>query len=181
MSFTADIATYTLTARILHWLIAIVVLTAIPAAITMDRLGDGPTADFLYDLHRSLGATLIPLVALRVFWRMGHRPPPLPSDIPALQRRVALLTHWLLYVLIVIQPVLGWVATSAYRAPLKIFWLFELPPIWPENRALSDELFTIHHYIGWTLGVLVCVHIGAALYHHFIRRDRVLMRMIAGA
>lgn len=173
--------TYTATARVLHWLTAIVVLAAIPAGIVMDRLGEGPLADFLYDFHRSLGAVLIPLVIVRLWWRAGHTPPPLPFDIPASQRLAASATHFLLYALLVAQPLIGWVATSAYRAPITVFWLIPLPPIWPENRAFSDMLFGVHKYIGWALGVLVCMHIGAALFHHFIRRDRVLMRMVSGA
>jgi cytochrome b561 len=70
-------------------------------------------------------------------------------------------------------------ATSAYRAPISVFGLFELPPICAENRAVSEQLFFVHAVLGATSCVLVGAHIAAALYHHFVRRDRVLMRMIA--
>jgi len=181
MPLEDDAGIYTVTARVLHWFTAIVVLAAIPIGIVMGRLGGGPTADFLYDLHRSLGALLIPLVALRLGWRFGHPPPPLPPDIPAVQRLAAHVSHWLLYVLLAVQPLVGWIATSAYRAPITVFWLLPLPPIWPEDRAFSDRLFAVHKFIGVTLVVLICIHVAAALYHHFVRRDRVLMRMIVGA
>jgi cytochrome b561 len=60
------------------------------------------------------------------------------------------------------------------------YGLFNLPPIWPANRALSEQLFVVHRFLGVTIAVLALMHIGAALYHHFVRRDRVLMRMISG-
>ena len=78
------------------------------------------------------------------------------------------------------QPILGWIATSAYRAPIEVFWLFVLPPIWPENRAFSEQLFGVHQLIGFALAILICMHAGAGLFHHFVQRDRVLMRMISG-
>src|SRR5229473_2597650 len=89
-------------------------------------------------------------------------------------------THWGLYGLLMVQPFVGWVATSAYRAPIVVFGLFELPPIWPQDRPLSDRLFVVHALIGAAIACLAAVHIGAALYHHFVRKDRVLMRMITG-
>jgi cytochrome b561 len=79
-----------------------------------------------------------------------------------------------------VQPFCGWVATSAYRAPITVFGWFYLPPIWPENRVLSEQLFFIHSLMGIAIACLAAVHIGAALYHHFVRKDRVFMRMITG-
>ncbi|HEY6703839.1 MAG TPA: cytochrome b/b6 domain-containing protein, partial [Xanthobacteraceae bacterium] len=75
-------------------------------------------------------------------------------------------THWGLYVLLIVQPFIGWIATSAYRAPIIVFGWFELPPIWPENRAFSEQLFFIHTVLGIAIACLVAVHIGAALHHH---------------
>ena len=177
----ASLGTYTVTARILHWLTAIIVITALVVGIVMDRIPEGPLGDFLYNFHRSLGATLIPIVLLRIYWRLTHKPPPLPADIPLSQRIVAETVHYALYAVLLVQPLLGWIATSAYRAPIPVYGLFELPPIWPENRAFSEALFTTHMYIGWALCWLLAMHIGGALYHHFIRKDRILMRMVTGA
>ncbi len=78
------------------------------------------------------------------------------------------------------QAIVGWIATSAYRAPILVFWLFELPPIWPVDQPFSDKIFWLHRMLGIAIVALLCAHIGAALYHHFVRRDRVLMRMVAG-
>jgi cytochrome b561 len=79
-----------------------------------------------------------------------------------------------------VQPIVGWIATSAYRAPVLFFWLFDLPPIWPEDRPFSEAMFTVHRSLGIFIAVLIGVHILAALHHHFIVRDRVLSRMVSG-
>jgi cytochrome b561 len=171
---------YTVTARTLHWITAALVLVQIPLGLLVVNVELGAWKDPLYNLHKSIGATLIPIVLVRLFYRLTHPPAPLPQDIPAAQRFAAQFVHWSLYTLLIVQGLLGWVGTSAYPAPIPVFGLFELPPIWGENRALSDRLMALHRVIGITLGVLLVGHIGAALQHHFIRKDRVLMRMISG-
>jgi cytochrome b561 len=171
---------YSLVARALHWITAALVLTSIPIGIVMANIGAGPLQDSLYDLHRSIGAVIIPLILVRLGYRLTHPPLPLPDDIPPIQRFVAHATHWGLYALLILQPLVGWVATSAYRAPIVVFGLFQLPPIWPQDQPFSERLFVVHQLIGLAIACLVAAHIGAALYHHFVRKDRVLMRMIAG-
>jgi cytochrome b561 len=174
------IPAYNLTARVLHWITAVLVLAMIPLGIVIANEWGGPAQNALYDLHRSIGVTIIPLVILRILYRWTYPPLPLPADIPAMQRLTAYANHWGLYALLIVQPFTGWIATSAYRAPIVVFGLFELPPIWPENRAFSEQLFYIHTLLGLAIACLVAVHIGAALHHHFVRRDRVLLRMITG-
>jgi cytochrome b561 len=169
---------YTITARVLHWITAFLILSMIPLGIVIARDWGGSAQDFLYDLHRSIGAAVIPLVILRLIYRWAHPPLPLPDNIAAIQRRAAHATHWSLYALLIVQPFTGWIATSAYRAPVIVFGLFELPPIWPENRAFSEQLFSVHNLIGIAIACLAAAHIAAALYHHFVRKDRILMRMI---
>ena len=171
---------YTLTARALHWITAALVLAMISAGIVIANDWGGPVQEPLYDLHKATGALLLPLVVARLIYRLTHAPAPLPPDIPALQQTAAHATHWMLYVLLIVQPIVGWVATSAYPAPLPFFGLFHLPPIWPEDRDFSDQMFGYHRLIGLVLAAVAAVHIGAALSHYFIRKDRVLMRMITG-
>jgi cytochrome b561 len=171
---------YTLTARAFHWVTAALVLIMIPIGIAMANADFGPAQDTLYHLHRSIGAILLPIVLLRLLWRLRHPAPPLPADIPAIQQFAAHATHWGLYVLLIVQAIVGWIATSAYRAPILVFWLFELPPIWPVDQPFSEKVFWLHRMLGFAIVALLCAHIGAALYHHFVRRDRVLMRMITG-
>ena len=167
---------YTPTARVLHWLTAALVLFQIPAGLLIVSFDLG----FIYNLHKSVGVVILAVIVVRLPWRLTHPAPPLPADIPQPQRLAALTMHWALYVLLVVQPILGWIATSAYPAPVPFFGLFEMPHIWWEDRALSDRLFAIHRWLGIAMGGLLVGHIGAALYHHFIRRDAVLLRMVRG-
>jgi cytochrome b561 len=171
---------YTVTARVLHWLTAVLVLVMVPVGIVIANEWGGPAQQFLYSLHKSVGALLIPIVIIRIIYRLTHPPAPLPQDIPAIQRLAAHANHWALYGLILVQPFIGWIATSAFPAPLPFFGLFELPPIWNADRPLSDRLFAVHRFVGLAIGFFAAVHIAAALYHHFVRKDRVLMRMLAG-
>lgn len=173
-------AAYSATARILHWITATLVLIIIPLGVVIANEWGGPLQDPLYDLHRSIGTVIIPLVILRLGYRLTHPPLPLPEDVPPIQQFAARATHWGLYALLMVQPFVGWVATSAYGAQIMVFGLFELPPIWSQDRVLSDRLFVAHGLIGAAIACLATVHIGAALYHHFVRKDRVLMRMTTG-
>jgi cytochrome b561 len=169
---------YTPIARFLHWLTAALVLTMLPIGLIMANFALGPTGDTLYDIHRSIGALLMPIVVVRLFYRLKNSPTPLPADIPVVQRRAAAAVHWALYILLIVQPIVGWIATSSYRAPMTMFWLFQLPPIWPIDRALSESLFGVHRLLGLAIAALLCAHIGAALFHRFVRKDEVLLRMI---
>ena len=171
---------YSAVARTFHWVTAALVLTMLPIGIAMATFDLGAEVeDPLYHIHRSIGALVLVITVARLAYRLFHPAPPLP-EMPAFQHFAALFTHWALYALLIVQPIVGWIATSAYRAPTLFFWLFELPPIWPEDRAFSDAMFVVHRTMGIVIAILICVHIGAALYHHFVLKDRVLSRMVSG-
>jgi len=167
---------YTLTARILHWTTAVLVLFQIPVGLLIANFDLG----MLYSLHKSVGILILAVVAVRVVWRLAFPVPALPNSISKMQRLAAHTVHWTLYALLIAQVIVGWIATSAYPAPIPFFSLFEMPHIWWEDRALSDMLFVVHLYIGIAMAALLIGHIGAALYHHFIRKDEVLLRMMHG-
>ena len=170
---------YTTPARALHWITAVLILFMIPTGFMAANEWGGSLQDSLYDLHKSIGALIIPIVLVRLVYRWRHPPLPLPADVPPLQRLAAEATHWALYALVVLQPLIGWIATSAYPAPVPLFGWATLPPIWPADRALSDQLFSVHRLVGIAIACLVTAHVGGALYHHFVRKDRVLLRMIS--
>jgi len=172
---------YSIVARTFHWLTAALVLTSMPIGITMANFDlGGPVEDPMYHIHRSIGAVVLVLTIGRLTYRLTHPAPPLPADMPAWQQATALATHWALYALLIVQPIVGWIATSAYRAPVLFFWLFDLPPIWREDRPFSEAMFVVHRSMGIFIAILVLIHIGAALYHHFVLKDGVLKRMVSG-
>jgi len=173
-------AAYTVTARALHWITAALVLTMLPLGLVIANKWGGPWQDWLYNLHRSIGTVVMLVILVRLGYRLTHKPLPLPDEIPPEQRIAARATHWSLYALLVAQPFIGWAGSSAFPAPVIVFGLFNLPMIAPANRALSDQLLAVHHWIALAIACLVAVHIAAALYHHFVRRDAVLLRMIEG-
>ncbi len=177
---TPSAATYSVSARAFHWVTALIVIFMIVAGILMLNMPDGPIPDALYTLHRSVGICLIPIAFARLFYRMTWTAPPLPADLPAVQQFAAHFVQASLYILIIVQPLIGWIATSAYRAPISMFWLFDMPPIWPEDRAFSDRMFRVHAIAGYLMAALICAHIAGALFHHVIRKDNVLMRMLTG-
>jgi len=176
----AAVPAYTVTARVLHWVTALVIVLMIPLGVIIGNDWGGPLRDLLYGLHESLGTLLIPVVLVRLVHRLRNPTLPLPHEIPALQRFAAHATHAGLYALLVAQPLVGWLATSASGMPITVFGLFALPPITAENPAFSEQLFLLHGLIAAAIAGLVAAHIGAALYHHVVRKDGVLMRMITG-
>lgn len=168
---------YTRVARALHWLIALLVLSAIPAGLAMVRIGSGPLQDWLFDFHRSLGFVVLVLIVVRIVWRLGHRPPPLPAGTPALQAVAAHVVHGALYLLLLIAPIVGWLATNAYGAPIAVFRLFELPVLIGKDEAVSKLLFGLHEVLGIAIAALVVVHIAAALFHQLVVRNGLIRRM----
>lgn len=172
---------YPATSKLLHWLIAACVLTTAPVAIAMGRIAPGPTQDSLYNLHKSLGVLILVLMVLRLINRLAVGAPMADPGIEAWQKAVSSGVHTLLYVLLLAMPVVGYVANSAFGAPTPFFGLFTLPPIVGKNEALSNQLFTIHRWTGWFVILLVLMHVSAALFHHFIRNDNVLRRMLPRA
>jgi cytochrome b561 len=167
-------------AKLFHWLTAAAVVTAIVLGFAMVSADPGPRQNQLYDLHRSFGALILVLTGGRLLWRLYAPPPPLVPGMPVWQEYAAIWMHRLLYVFLFAMPLLGWAGTSAFPATITVFGLFELPPLVKPNRELSNILLGIHWRMGWALCVLLAGHIGAALYHHFIRKDDTLKRMLPG-
>jgi cytochrome b561 len=172
---------YPATSKLLHWLVAVCVLTTAPVAIAMTRVGKGPTQDTLYFFHKSLGVLILVLMILRLINRLAVGALAADPDIEPWQKAVSSVVHTSLYVLLLAMPIVGYIANSAYGAATPFFGLFELPSIVEKNEALATQLFAIHRWVGFLVIALVLLHVGAALYHQFIRRDTVLKRMLPRA
>jgi cytochrome b561 len=168
---------YNWTAIALHWVIAALILFQLYLGLTLDDL---PKAKFfaVITLHKSIGATILILAALRLLWRLFKGAPAASSMIPAWQKTVSHVTHWLLYVLFFAVPLSGWTMSSAEGRPTKVFGLFALPDLVAKSKPLGDQLGEVHEFAAYALAGLVTVHIGAALFHYFIKRDDVLSRML---
>ena len=165
-------------AKLLHWLVAICVLSTIPIAFWMKNASPGPLQDNLYNLHKSIGVLILALILFRIAYRLIAGAPAAEPTLEPWQRVVSSIVHTLLYLLLLAMPIVGWVANSAYGVSTPFFGLFDLPPIVGKNEGLSEQLFKFHRWTGWAVAALAAMHIGAALQHHFIHRDGVLRRML---
>lgn len=165
---------YRLPARWLHWIVAAVVLLMIPAGLIMTREGlPRMLQDTLFIFHKNTGVLLFPVIVVRLAYRMTHVPPPLPASVPRWQQAVARVTHFLLYALLILMPLSGFIRVRAGRFPIELLdWLGFGPWI-----VKSEVIASIAQAIHWTGAMLliglVALHIGAALYHALILRDAV--------
>jgi cytochrome b561 len=173
-----DTGVYSGFARFLHWTVAACVLVMIPVGILMIRIPGGTLQNVFYTVHRSLGVLVLALMLVRLAYRLVHGAPAPEPTLNAAQRIGSHLVHLALYALLIAQGIIGWVATSAYGAAISFFGLFTVPALVGKDEALSKPLFTVHEIIGLVIAALLVMHIGAALYHHFIRGDGVLRRML---
>lgn len=169
---------YSNTAILLHWLCVLVIIAAFPLGLYMHELPLSPSKLQLYSYHKWLGITLLLIVAARLAWRAGHRPPPLPSSIPRWQQRAAHGLHGLLYLLMLAIPLSGWLMSSAKGFQTVYLGLLPLPDLVGKDKILGEQLAEIHEMLNFMLMSLVFAHVGAALKHHFIDRDSVLSRML---
>ena len=169
---------YTLIQRILHWTIALAVIGALLGGQLINWLDNGPLKTQVYFLHKSTGILILGLMLSRVVTRLTFGAPALPVETPNWQRKASGATHFLFYALLVIMPLIGWAATSAYPAPLPFFGLFEVPALIGKNRELSEQLYEIHEIMGKVIFALIVLHISAALHHAWVRKDGVLRRML---
>jgi cytochrome b561 len=178
-------STFTPLQRVLHWTHALLIFVAAPLGLAVGQAQPGAydeaTLGRLYDLHRSFGALVLALAAVRLAVRAAQGAPAPLATWTRFERVGSRVVATLLYVLVVLVPLLGWAATSAYRADVSVFDLFVLPPIAPEDRALSETLFAWHGAGASALTALVALHVGAALHHRFVKRDGTFERMRPGA
>jgi cytochrome b561 len=165
----------------LHWLMAaIIVLIMVPAGLTMTRLGEGPTTNTLYEIHKSFGVVVFSLAVIRAAFRLTRGAPPIEPNVPAWQRFAAHTSHYAMYLLIFLIPITGWVATSACCAPVNLFWTLPVTLPVPGGEDFAKAVFRLHYGFVYTLLGIVAIHVAGALQHHFIRRDRTLVRMLPG-
>lgn len=184
-------ARYDSVATTLHWVIALLLASDFALALSFSRFNPGDALYLRggYDLHMSLGLCVLLLSLARVAWRLTHHHPPLPDMAIAL-RVLARASHLLLYVFMLAAPVSGALVLSLRHQSTSVFGLFRwawptLPAIAtmprPERQFWHDQVLPLHTRLSYLGMCLVAVHMAAALYHHFGRRDEVLLRMLPRA
>ena len=192
------VSRYSRVAIFLHWTIALAIILMVPLGWWMtDKVVDPTQAARVfhaYQLHKSIGLTILVLSVLRLVWRLVHRFPPLPEHMPGWEKAAARASHVLLYVVMLGMPITGWIYVSAgwnhrldipFAVPTLWFGLFQWPhlPGLPEasdatRSAAAAASMAIHSRLAWGAVALVALHVAAALKHHFLDRDGVLASML---
>lgn len=167
---------YTKVAIWLHWLIGLAVIANIGLAMLTEGL-PRETQRAAMDVHKALGITVLALTIVRILWRLGHKPPPLPASTPAWQKLLSRIVHFLFYALLILLPLSGWVWMSAADRPIDFFGLATIPTIVAPNEGLADVMHDRHEVLGLAMPGLAVVHIVAALKHQFFDRNGLIGRM----
>lgn len=184
--------TYTPTARALHWLIAFLVFIQLPLGVYMSYRGNemetvnekGETVKgvfdaltgALYSSHKLIGLTIFLLIVLRLLYRLSHGAPRSDPSVPPALTGASHFVHWMLYVLLIAVPIAGYFAIS-YGRYLEVFGI-PLPAITEKNEDVSKEIFEWHETGAFLILAFVTLHVLAAIYHRFVRKDRVVERML---
>ena len=164
--------------RFLHWLTLFLVAAIFILAFSIDFASSREQAVALTQLHRSFGVTVWVVTLGRLVWRQFARFPNWPADMPQAMRFAAQWSEYALYALLLTQPILGLLHTNARGDRVNLFFLGQLPPIIGQNRPLAKQLLEVHEAVGLLLLGLIALHVSAALYHHFWRRDDTLDAML---
>ena len=175
---------YTGLQRLLHWLIALMVLALLASGMTVWFLGfDGVTSllgdanrDILYEYHKTFGLIVLALMAIRLFVRLEAGKPEYEYLMSPLDRVLSAIVQYLFYLCLFAQPIVGWLATDALDYPVE-FFMWNLPQFIAKDKAMGEALYEAHAWLGWGLVILAVLHIAGAMKHWIIERDGVMGRM----
>jgi len=181
---------YTTVAIALHWTIAVLILSNLATGSVMEGFAQ-PLKAAAVAFHISSGITVLVLTGFRLLWRLTHRPPPLPAQLAPWERAAAHAAHWLLYVLMIAMPLIGWSIISAHpprpQGAATIWWMLGLPAIGPISNLADDAQKAAHAFFvsahtvgGWLLAGTLALHVGGALKHEWFDRHAGLARMGIG-
>lgn len=165
--------------RVIHWLMAMVIVAALAIGLYCSYLVPGSAErQFLLDIHKSLGMTALVLIVLRIPLRAILGEPPRAIAPPRHERLASHIVHGTLYLLMVTMPLSGYATSASEGRSLPWFGLFNWPNLLPENRDLGRLLATVHHYGAYAFFAALSLHLAAVVWHHIVKRDEVLSRMI---
>jgi cytochrome b561 len=172
---SASPARYGAVARLLHWLVALLIVFVFALGLSVDAFPH-EWEDGIVLIHKDAGVAIVVLALLRLAWRQAV-PPPAAVGEGTVAARLAFLGHVALYVLMVAVPVIG-IALSVLRGQGFDFGLFSIPPLMEANRPLARSVKEVHELAAWALVLLAGAHALVALFHHYVLKDGVLMRMM---
>ena len=181
---STDKLRYSCTAIAMHWMLAVALVSIFAFGLYMTSLPFSPTRLKYFNWHKWAGMTILVLSALRLLWRITHRPPALPAQIaqamPAWQHLAHHGTHHLMYLLFFAVPLVGWVYSSAAGFPIVLFGVLPLPDLVTKSPDLAAAIKPWHGYLAYALAALVVLHVAAVIKHQLIDRDGLLSRMLPG-
>jgi len=162
----------------LHWTSAVLVFCGFALGLYMSGLTFSPAKLRYLSWHKWIGITIFLVAAARIAWRLAKPPPPLPASVAAWQRQAAHVSHLLLYALMLVIPLSGWLYSSASGVSVVYLGLVPLPDLVAKDKATATLLLTVHQTLNFGLAALVALHVAAALRHGIVKRDGVLQRML---
>lgn len=163
----------------IHWVVAICVVGLVPAGLLIPRLDEGPVQEAVSTTHQSVGILVLFLTLLRLALRVAGRMPKPSAVLTPFERAASRVTHFSLYALMIVGPVIGWLGVNAYGEDASFFGLFKLPTLFAKDEALSDQIFALHLACGILIVLAVVAHVAAAFVHN-VRDDGVMERMLPG-
>jgi len=171
-----ELKTYSFSARLIHWIMAIMILSMLFLGVSMiQSLSIWQSAAL--SIHKSFGVLILVLVGVRLINRILFKTPSLPSDLPKFQAVAGHLTHILLYIAMLLMPISGWFMQSSAGLEVSFFGLFSLPNFITQDIKLYSIFRELHGIVAWMFFGLILLHISAALYHKLIRHDGVFDSM----
>jgi cytochrome b561 len=172
------VATYNSGLRTIHWLMAALIFVALPLGVWASLLpgGDRTRVEILF-FHKSIGVTVLGLIALRIVWRLIVGAPAYAEPLGKLIQAASRAGHLALYALMIAMPISGYLASTAGGRAVSWFGLFELPRLVAKDRSLAVAASWAHLVFAWTLALVLATHLSAVVWHAMIKRDSVLTRM----
>ncbi len=177
---TDSIPHYDPVAKWLHWGVFVLLVIEYTLAWTMPHVKRGEEPTGLVSMHLSVGMLIVFLIVLRIAWRYLHTPPSLADVLPKAHARLAVAMHYLLYGVLLLIPFSGWFWASARGWDVTLFGIIPLPALVTQGSSLGRTAGAIHEALAALLIIAVIGHAGAALYHHVVRKDNILRRMLPG-
>lgn len=173
---------YTRTAQVLHWVMALIFIVAWVIGFYSGNFlsydVNGSFKGSVITLHKNIATVLIFLLVIRIFWRYTHPAPNLPDSMSPTMKKFAHLGHLMLYFMLIALPITGCLFSWSAGHPVPVLYLFQIPRLVQSNPELLAVVKPLHMYLSWAAGLLVLGHAAAALKHHFIDKDNVLLSML---